>query len=205
MHWNEIQGCLVLCFSAYDSFSLLIFCTAHSLPFHSPGWYTYDTNHMSISDTELSTILVVFLRGRKDDDPPLRTAWDHWVDNTCIFRIIFTFPKILKCMLYALSTCIKLLWFTIENPCSKTNIWPLSTVFLIKAISTINEVYTYKPINYFCKLNDHRWWVVKILCADPAGMAAAHGWFLLVVNQKWRANWQLLYAHQWSLATAQNH
>ena len=37
MHWNEIQGCLVLCFSAYDSFSLLIFCTAHSLPFHSPG------------------------------------------------------------------------------------------------------------------------------------------------------------------------
>ena len=36
------------------SFSLLIFCTAHSLSSHSPGRYKYDTNHMRISDTELS-------------------------------------------------------------------------------------------------------------------------------------------------------
>ena len=35
MHWNEIQGCLDLGFSAHDSH----FCTAHSLPSHSPGRY----------------------------------------------------------------------------------------------------------------------------------------------------------------------
>ena len=54
MHWNGIRGCLVLGFSAHDSFSQLIFCTAHSLPSHSPGRYKYDTNHMRILDTELS-------------------------------------------------------------------------------------------------------------------------------------------------------
>ena len=47
MHWNEIQGCLGLVFSAHDSFSQLIFCTAHSLPSHSQGRYKYDTIYKS--------------------------------------------------------------------------------------------------------------------------------------------------------------
>ena len=59
------------------TFFLLICYTAYSLLSHSPGRYKYDTNHMRISNTVLSSIIAVFLLGRRDDDQALRTAWDH--------------------------------------------------------------------------------------------------------------------------------
>ena len=55
MHWDEIQRCLVLGFSAHDS-NFLFYSFVLPIPCrsHSPGRYKYDTNHMRISDTELS-------------------------------------------------------------------------------------------------------------------------------------------------------
>ena len=56
MHWNEIQGCLVLGFSAHNSnFSVnLLYCPFLAVSLLRPIQIAYDTNHMRISDTELS-------------------------------------------------------------------------------------------------------------------------------------------------------
>ena len=55
-HWNEIQGCLVLGFSVHNSnFSVnLLYCPFLAVSLLKPIQIGYATNHMRISDTELS-------------------------------------------------------------------------------------------------------------------------------------------------------
>ena len=143
MHWNEIQGCLVLGFLCpWLSFSLLIFCTAHSLPSHSQA----DTNTIQIICAfrilnsrpylSCSCRVVGWWPANKDSSGPLGL--------TIVFAQFCTFPKILKSMLHCI--CIKYKITVIHNRKSlfKDQQWPVYTVFFIKAISMINEVYTSK-------------------------------------------------------------